>query len=55
MKEADDLLQKTITDIYYTDDQGLLANASVQTKSLLHIQEQAAKHIGFYMNTNKTE
>ena len=33
----------------------ILANASVESKSLLHCLEQVAEAIGFYVNVNKTE
>ena len=45
-KKADDILQK-LTDAYYT----LLADTPAQTESLLH-RKEAARGIGFYMNTN---
>ena len=42
-------------DADYTDDPTLLANAPAQAKFLLHILEQAAGGINFYLNTNKTK
>ena len=41
-------------DADYSDHLGLLSNAPTQTWSLLHNLEQAAKGIGFYVNTDKT-
>ena len=54
-QEADDISQKTITDVDYTDDQVLLASTSAQAKSLLHNLEQAARRIDPNMNSDKTE
>ena len=39
----------------HTDDVTLIANTSVQAKSLLHSLERAAGDIGLYHNANKTE
>ena len=46
---------KTITDADYADDIALLANAPVQTETLLHSMERAAAGIGFHVNAYKTE
>ena len=46
---------ETIEDAEYADDQALLANIPVQAKFLLHNQEQAAKGIGHYGNSDKME
>ena len=43
---------KTITD---ANDLVLLTNTPAQTKSLLNSLEQAARGIGLYMNSDKTE
>ena len=46
--------EKTMTDTDYADDLVLLTNTSAQAKSQLHNLEQAARDIGVYVNTNKT-
>ena len=45
----------TMTDADYSDDLALLTNTPAQDKSLLRSQEQAARGICLYVNTNKTE
>ena len=45
----------TITDAYYADDLGLLANSPVPTLSQLHSLERAAGDIGLDVNADKTE
>ena len=42
-------------DTDYADDLALLAYTPVQAKYLLHRLEQAARSIGLYMNSDKTE
>ena len=44
-----------MTDADYTDDRVLLLNTHAQTEPVMHSLEQAARGIGLYMNTNKTE
>ena len=39
----------------YADDITLLANTSIQAKSLLHSLEQAADGIGLHVNADKIE
>ena len=39
----------------YVDDLALLANTPTQAESLQHSLEQAARGIGLYMNSDKTE
>ena len=46
---------KTITDVDYTDDIALLANASAENKTRLHSLERAAAGIGLHVNAHKTE
>ena len=46
---------QTITDMDYTDDIVLLANTSVQAKSLLHSLEQATGGVGLHIDTDKIE
>ena len=47
--------EKTITDVDYADNLALFANTQDQAESLLYGLEQAAKGIGLYVNSNKTE
>ena len=44
-----------ITDADYADDLALLANTPAQAESLLHSLEKAAKNVGLYVNSDKTE
>ena len=46
---------ETITDSDYADDLALLTNTLAQAESLLHSLEQAARGVGLYVNTEKTE
>ena len=46
---------KTITDVDYTDDIALLANAPALAETLLHSLERAATGIGLHVNAHKTE
>ena len=43
-----------MTDADYTNILALLSNTPVQTKSLSHRSEQAAKGTGFYLGADKT-
>ena len=47
--------KKTITHADYADDIALLANKSVQAKTLLHSLEWAAASIGLHVNGHKME
>ena len=42
-----------MTDVGFADNQVLLLNTPAQVESLLHDLKQAAKDIGFYVNTDK--
>ena len=46
---------ETVTDADYADNLAPLTNTPAQVKSLLHSQEQPARGIGLYLDTNKTE
>ena len=46
---------ETITNADYANDLVHVENTSIQTKSLLHSQEQATSGIGLKVNTDKTE
>ena len=46
---------QTVTDADYADDLALLADTPAQAESLLHSLEEAAKNIGLYVNSDKTE
>ena len=46
---------QTVTDADYADDLALLADIPAQAESLLHSLEEAAKNIGLYVNSDKTE
>ena len=46
---------ETLKDADYADDLVFLINTPSQIKSQQHSLDQAAKVIGLYMNTNKTE
>jgi len=46
---------QTVTDADYADDLALLADTPAQAESLLHSLEEAAKDIGLYVNSGKTE
>ena len=46
---------QTITDVDYTEDIALLANAPAQAETLLHTQEWATTAIGLHVNAQKTE
>ena len=46
---------ETITDADHADDLALLTNTLAQAESLLHSLEQAARGVGLYVNTDKTE
>ena len=48
-------LAETITDAHYTGDLALPENIHFQTNSLLHILEQAARGVGLYVNSDKTQ
>ena len=63
MKENDFTLEKargrlyptqTIMDVDNANDMSLLANASAQAESLVHILEKAAANIGLHVNANQT-
>ena len=64
MKENNLILKKagsrgysseTITNADYADDLALLIITTTLTKSLLHSLEKAARGIGLYVNSDKTE
>ena len=46
---------KTITDVDYSDDMALLANAPAKDETLLYKTERAAAGIGLHVNAHKTE
>ena len=46
---------QTITDADYADDLALLADTPAQAEMLLHYLEKAARNIGLYVNSDKTE
>ena len=50
-QEADDILQKPITDADYADD----LVTPTQAESLLHSLEKVTGCIGLYVNANETE
>ena len=54
-KYARRYLTETIMDADYADDLALLTNIPTQVKSPLDSLEQAARGIGFYMNSDKTD
>ena len=49
------LILSLITDTDYADDLVLLANTPAQAKSLPYSMELAARGIGLYVNSDKTE
>ena len=49
------IADENITDAHYADDPAFLANTPTQTKFLLSSLEQAARGIGFSVNSDKTE
>jgi len=46
---------QTVTDVDYADDLALLADTPTQAEALLHSLEEAAKNVGLYVNSDKTE
>ena len=46
---------ESVTDADYADDLALLANAPPQAKSLLCSIKLAARYMGLYLNSDKTE
>lgn len=46
---------KTITDVDYADDIALLSDTIQEASELLHRVEKAAREIGLYINSDKTE
>ena len=46
---------ETLPDADNTDDLALLSNTTFQAKSLQHSLKQAARAIGFYVNSDKIE
>ena len=53
-QDADHIPPKLL-EVDYTNDLALLSNTLAQAESMLHSLEQAARYIGFYVNSDKTE
>ena len=54
-KEAEDTLQKQLTNADYADDIAILANTPNQAETLLHSLERTAAGISLHVNAHKTE
>ena len=55
MQEADDILQKNITNTNYADDITLLAKAPAKVELLVRSLEHAAKSADLDVNSHKKE
>ena len=54
-RKEEDILQKSMNDTDYSDDQALLVNTSAQVKFQLYSLDQVVRRMGVFVNVNKTE